>query len=107
MAERLEVRTHGVASGNGNGARTGTGQHHVPRLEPDVVCPIVRASQATEVTELPSTAAEVPVSTTSPLCWSDAPMPRTSTSASRTGLLPSTRRADEALSAIVSTMPIF
>ena len=66
----------------------------------------LRASQATAVTGLPSTASERPSATTSPLRRSVASMVSRSMSRGLTRSGPSTKPAEDALSAMVSTRPI-
>ena len=67
----------------------------------------LRASHATAVTGLPSTASLRPLATTSPLRVSTASMLRMSMSFGDTRASPSTQPADEALSAMVSQSLIF
>ena len=67
----------------------------------------LRANQATAVTGLPSTASLRPSATTSPLRVSTASIALTSMSAGDTRASPSTKPADEALSAMVSHNAIF
>src|SRR5258708_26894599 len=67
----------------------------------------LRASQATAVTGLPSTASLRPMATTSPLLVSTASILRMSTSLGDTRASPSTQPADDALSAMVSQSLIF
>ena len=67
----------------------------------------MRASQATAVTGLPSTASLRPSATTSPLRVSTASMFLMSMSLGDTRALPSTQPADDALSAMVSHSLIF
>src|SRR6476661_8359820 len=67
----------------------------------------LRASQATAVTGLPSTASLRPLATTSPLRVSTASMLQMSMSFGDTRAAPSTQPADDALSAMVSHNWIF
>ena len=106
-ADAGELGAEGVAGADGERRVCEPGSTMWPGFErdPESAHRVREPYQATTAGD-PSTAPPAPVPATSPLRWRTQPLSRRSTSRTPTGVLPSTMPPDEALSAIVSRMPI-